>query len=366
MKKFISSLLIAGTLIFSSSAFADDFSYSAVDEFEKESFKVNDSKYFYDSTIKEKKIIEFDQKKLLKTIENTLDYFNKNLGSDKVIERAGILGQYGVDLDTILDTLNFMKIILEDDLKSGKNRLAEPEFLNQNFRIINWKPYNPKDLNQDKVRITKYAIFNHQGSKTKTAKFNIPLYEIVAKDDFYKKYTKQQVLTGIFEKGGKEFGKAKPLVYLTRDGLEEALMEGTLLVNFPDGSKKYYNVDKNNSIAYVKGLKRENQKRYWYFKNVEGINGYGKDIEHKIKIEDSVTFAGDVFNIGVGKIVLLNYKIADKTHLKMGIIGDTGGAFLPNLHQLDFLAGTFKNKEEFNKYSQSLPSYANVSFIIKK
>ncbi|MEK7433495.1 MAG: hypothetical protein AABZ74_10210, partial [Cyanobacteriota bacterium] len=348
---------------FSLSSFAQNDKYKAVDEFEKEKFSLNTTDYLKKSTISGKEV-EFDQKKMLSTIISTLDYISKNIDSDQVIKRDGFLGSLDIKLQNVVDTLNFIKKIIEEDLETGKNRLKDTDFINKNFKVIKWNPYNPKDLKQKNIRITKYAIFNHNGSKTKTKEFNVPLYELKEKGDFYKKYTKQDVLSGIYEKENTK--KVSPLVYLTRDGLEEALMEGTLLVKFPDGSKKYYNVDKNNGISYVKGLKREAQKRYWYFKNVEGINGYGKDIENKVKIEDSVTFAGDVFNIGLGKIVVLDYQINTKKHLRLGIIADTGGAFLPNLHQLDLLAGTFKNKEEFNTYSQYLPSYADVSFLFLK
>lgn len=365
MKKTIllTTLFLSTFTLFSK---AEEKNYTAVDEFGKAKFTINSKSYLKEAKIK-KTNLEFDEKKLLITITNTIEYFNKNLDSDEIIKRTGFLGSMNVKVEDVLKTLEFIKETLTEDISKGKKiRMKDPDFINKNFKIITWKPYNQKDATQKNIRITKYAIFTHTGSKIKTKEFTIPLYEIKADSDFYKKYTKQEVLTGIYEKKGTSFKKAKPLVYLTRDGLEEALMEGTLLVKFNDGTKAFYNVDKNNGIAYVKGLKRESQKRYWYFKKVTGINGYGsKNIDNKIKIEDSVTFAADVFNIGLGKIVLLDYKIQGKQKLKLGIIADTGGAFLPNLAQLDFLAGSFKSRDEFSKSINSLPSYADVSFLIK-
>ena len=65
------------------------------------------------------------------------------------------------------------------------------------------------------------------------------------------------------------FGKVTSLAYLTRNGLEEAIMEGTILINFTDGYKAFFNVDRNNGISYIRGLKATAQKRYWYFREVD-------------------------------------------------------------------------------------------------
>ena len=50
----------------------------------------------------------------------------------------------------------------------------------------------------------------------------------------------------------------------------------------------------------------------------------------------------------------------------MGVIADTGGAFLPNLYQLDFLAGTFASENNFQQYIQKLPEYTNAYILVKK
>jgi hypothetical protein len=139
-------------------------------------------------------------------------------------------------------------------------------------------------------------------------------------------------------------------------------MEGTILIKFNDGTQGFFNVDRSNEIAYIKGLDRKEQKRYWYFKPVDKIKGYGQAIENKISIEPGVTFAGDVLNIGLGKMVV----ISSADGMRMGTIADTGGAFLPNLHQLDFLAGTFDGKPAFDKAARSLPEYATAYFLVKK
>jgi hypothetical protein len=158
----------------------------------------------------------------------------------------------------------------------------------------------------------------------------------------------------------------EPLAYLSRGGLESALMEGTILINFIDGTSELFNVDRNNELAYIKGLDPRKQKRYWYFKKVNAIKGYGRTIETKISIEPGVTFAGDILNIGLGKMVVTEQLIDGKQHLQMGIIADTGGAFLPNLYQLDFLAGIFTNNTDYVARVKKLPDYAKAYILVKR
>lgn len=366
MKTFITSSILSIFLLQSPSIAKNE--YIGRDESGKEKIKIDTSKFLKESNLPKLKP-NFNEKDLLKVINNVIKYYKENSETDKDIMVDGILGSRDIKLEDVLNTLEYMSKILEEDIKNGKEtRLKDTNFINKNFKIIRWYPYKSPNKSKDKIRITKYAIFKHTGSKVKTKEFDTALYKLVSphdKDEFYKKYTKQDVLSGIFEKNGKEEGKVEALCYLTRDGLEEALMEGTLLVTFPDKTSKFFNVDRNNGIKYVKGLKPKNQKRYWYFRESEGINGYGKEFEKRVKIEPLVTFAGDVFNVGLGKIVAYKYNIGKNEKLSLGIIGDTGGAFLPNLYQLDLLAGIFNSRKEFSTYSQYLPEYAEAYFLIR-
>ena len=365
--KKIALISLLSLLTNNNSAFADN-KYTAVDEFSKDKFSIEADKYLKNSKLTNLDL-NFNEKDLLVVLQNTKEYYQKHGDEDPVVKREGILFSVGVSLKNILETIDFMIDSLQEDIKYNKPiRLKDHDFINKNFKVIRWLPYNAPDKNQkEQIRITKYAIFTHQGSKTKNNIFNIPLYSIKSLDTYFlKRYSKQDILSGIYEKGGKEFGKVEPMVYLTREGLEEALMEGTILINFPDKTSKMYNVDKNNGIAYIKGLNPKQQKRYWYFKQVDNINGYGNKIENRIKIKPGVTFAGDVFNIGIGRIVALEYSVSGEKKIKLGIIGDTGGAFLPNLFQLDYLAGIYKTKQDFINKSKSLPPYVNVYFLIKK
>jgi hypothetical protein len=343
--------------------------YSVIDEAQKPKFKVNSNQVFNSGKLPTTKV-NFNQADLLVTLSNTRKYFQDYGSLDPDVQRTGLLGAEGVTVKDILKTLDFMIAVLQEDIGNRRTtRLQDPNFINSNFRVIKWSAYNPEKSQQERLRITKYAVFTHPGSRKKTSTFNIPIYSLkddLAASKFYTRYTKQDVLSGIYEPGGREYGKVEPLAYLTRKGLEEALMEGTILVNFPDGSKAYFNVDRNNEIAYVRGLAATAQKRYWYFREVDAIKGYGYKIDAKISIKPGVTFAGDVLNIGLGKIIVLEYNKSGRKNLQMGIIADTGGAFLPNLHQLDFLAGIFKNNKDFGQHIQGLPDYAQAYILVKK
>lgn len=343
--------------------------YQVVDEFKKYKFSINGSQIVTPVQLPSSKV-NFNQGDLLTVLVNTRKYFQDYASEDPDILRTGILATQGVTVPDVLKTLDFMIAVLQEDVANNRaTRLQDPKFINTNFRVIKWSAYNPNNKQQKQLRITKYAVFTHSGSRKKTSTFNTPIYSLKENsnnDKFYTRYTKQDVLSGIYEPGGREFGKVTTLAYLTRNGLEEAIMEGTILINFTDGYKAFFNVDRNNGMSYIRGLKATAQKRYWYFREVDAIKGYGYKIDAKISIKPGVTFAGDVLNIGLGKVIVIEHTQGGRKHLQMGVIADTGGAFLPNLYQLDFLAGIFKNKKEFGQHITQLPEYATAYFLVKK
>ncbi len=343
--------------------------YPVVDEFKKYKFNINGSQIATQEKLPNSKV-KFNQGDLLTVLVNTRKYFQDYASEDPDIMRTGVLATQGVTVADVLKTLDFMIAVLKEDIANNRaTRLQDSKFINTNFRVIKWSAYNPKAKQQKQLRITKYAVFTHPGSRKKTSTFNIPIYSLKDNsnnDKFYTQYTKQDVLSGIYEPGGREFGKVTTLAYLTRNGLEEAIMEGTILINFTDGYKAFFNVDRNNGMAYIRGLKATAQKRYWYFREVDAIKGYGYKIDAKISIKPGVTFAGDVLNIGLGKVIVIEHTQGGRKHLRMGVVADTGGAFLPNLYQLDFLAGIFKNKKEFGQNISQLPDYATAYFLVKK
>lgn len=343
--------------------------YSVINEWKQYQYSINSHQVLTTGKLPNNQI-NFNQTDLLSVLTNTREYFQKYASEDPDLQRTGILITQGVTVKDILKTLDFMIAVLEEDIANKQTtRLQDPNFINTNFRVIKWSAHNPENPQQKQLRITKYAAFIHPGSREKTSKYNTPVYALkqeLSQDKFYTKYTKQDVLSGIYEPGGKEFGKVKPIAYLTRNGLEAALMQGTVLVNFTDGTKEFLNVDKNNGMSYIRGVKATSQRRYWYFKEVDAIKGYGYKIDAKISIKPGVTFAGDVLNIGLGRIIVIEDNQNGKKRLKMGVIADTGGAFLPNLYQLDFLAGTFASEKDFQQYIHKLPEYTNAYILVKK
>ncbi|MDZ8024585.1 MAG: hypothetical protein RMX97_07870 [Nostoc sp. DedQUE11] len=343
--------------------------YPVVDEFKKYKYSVKGSQVFSSVKLPSNKV-NFNQTDLLTVLVNTRKYFQDYASQDPDIQRTGVLATQGVTVQDVLKTLDFMSVVLKEDIANRRTtRLQDPKFINANFRVIKWTAYNPKNKQQKQLRITKYAVFTHTGSRKKTSTFNTGIYSLKDNsnnDKFYTKYTKQDVLSGIYEPGGREFGKVQSLAYLTRTGLEEALMQGTVLINFTDGYKAFFNVDRNNGMSYIRGLKPTAQKRYWYFREVDAIKGYGYKIDAKISIKPGVTFAGDVLNIGLGRVIVIEQTRGGRKHLQMGVMADTGGAFLPNLYQLDFLAGIFKNQKEFGQHISQLPDYATAYFLVKK
>jgi hypothetical protein len=337
-------------------------SYGVINERRETQFTVDGSKVLGMATLPGAKI-SFQPEAMLTVLRNTRTYLNNNATADPVITQGGLLGTQGITVMDTLRTLDFAIATLQEDIQAKRtSRLQDAKFIQQNFRVVKWRAQNPKQPQQDQIRITKYAVFTHPGSRTKTATYNTALYSLKDATGKAATFTKQEVLAGIYEPGGKAQGAVEPIAYLTRDGLEEALMEGTILVKFTDGTQGYFNVDRSNEIPYVKDLDRKQQKRYWYFKPVNRIKGYGYTMAEKIEVEPGVTFAGDVLNIGLGKLVV----IGSGSRQQMGVIADTGGAFLPNLHQLDFLAGVFANKVDFERAAKNTPEYATAYFLVRK
>ena len=344
-------------------------SYSVLDEFGKPQFSLKSSEVFSSASLPSLSI-SFDERDLLTVLVNTRAYFINHHQQDPQVLRGGLLEQNGVTVADIMETLNFMIQVLHEDITVNRvTRLKDPQFIEENFQTIRWSPYNPDDLGQEKVRITQYAIFTHPGSRTQTLIYDTPLYRLnleLNSDNIETRYSKQDVISGVYESGGEAYGRAIPLAYLTRDALEEALLQGTILINFEDGSSSYFNVDVNNGIAYVKGMAQKEQKRYWYFKEVDSIKGYGYQSQAKISVLPGVTFAGDISNIGLGRIIVLDTFVEGERRLQIGVIADTGGAFRPNLYQLDYLAGIFPSRAAFSDYARQYSDYATAYLLIRR
>lgn len=320
---------------------------------------------------------------LCQVAANTLSYLNQGPKYDPNAIIDGVLADKGFNLKRTKKTLEFICQVQKEDSKSGKNRLADPAFIKQHFEMIRWMPDKDQSLKfakkkalvnnmpKDQILMTKYYIKSARGSDVKTTKTPHALYSLpvdeqklnfaeaeAKKDTLVRyRYTKQDVLTGILD----ENQWATPLLWLSRPDLEDTLMQGTIRVD-TDSGVKYLNVHRNNGIGYDRKLRKKDQKRYWYFKQVPGPMGYGKDADLKIPILPYVTVAGDIKHLGLGKLVMLTH---NNEH-RLAVLADTGGAFENNQYQLDYLAGYYKNWREYYKAYKDFPQYFEARFLAVK
>lgn len=316
--------------------------------------------------------ITTDLAALYEVAHSTLSFIKKHEHKEWFLPvKTGLLEQKGIAFEDVKKTLSFIVKIIDQDKGKNKQRMLDLDFLRTHFTFIHWLP----DLEtahkravypeKDKLRITKYLIYQVRGSSTKTDNFTCALYSIEEKDkDILKKYTKQDVVAGAFDAEK----KAQPLVWLSRDDLEEALMQGTIYVKMPDNKERIFNVAYNNGIAYdQKNKNKKEQKRYWSFSECSKLVGWGLESD-KIEIRPNVTFAGDVRSLGLGKIIALQYydSCLGKNILRLGVLADTGGAFEDNLYQLDLFTGIFPSRAVFNEKTKPIPDTAYTYIVVKK
>lgn len=315
---------------------------------------------------------------LCATAKQTLDYLNKGEQYDPLVIHAGVV--HPIPLSRVKATLRF--------ICQHQDQLNDPVFLKQHFDFVRWSPdiqyakqfskNKPllKNLPHDQILMTKYYV--HLANASKLPRSNRP-YAIYALPEEEKKltieqanampnlirfqYGKQAILAGAL--------KNKPvpaLAYVSRDDLESALMQGTIVANMGGANRvKIFNVNRNNNIQYNRLKQPFDQERYWYFKEVEGIKGYGKDSEYKITVNPEVTFAGDLAQLGLGKVLMIQYPEKSGHHLtQIGVLADTGGAFENNLYQVDYLAGLYHGKADFTQSTRHLPDYVTAYFMVLK
>jgi 3D (Asp-Asp-Asp) domain-containing protein len=313
---------------------------------------------------------------LCATAKETLAYLNKGSAYDpRVIHEGKVLK---IPLVRVKATLEF--------ICQHQNELNDPTFIKKHFDFIRWYPDNEQanvlratkpllaHLPKNKILMTKYyvhraSVANQSSSVYPFALYGLPgdeasltLEEADAKPKLLRfQYGKQAILKGAL------VNKNVPvLAYLKRDDLEAALMQGTVEADF-GRQVKIFNVHRCNNIPYDRAQNPYQQQRYWYFKQVDGIKGYGKDAEHKITVNTQVTFAADLDALGLGTLLMVQYPDQKGTTVtRAGILADTGGAFQNNLYQVDFLAGSYKGRQAFSQASHHLPDYVTAYFMVLK
>jgi hypothetical protein len=322
---------------------------------------------------------EIDGAALCATARQTLAYLNQGTAYDPLTIHPGTA--LPIPLPRIKATLRF--------ICQNQTRLNDPTFIQKHFELIRWQPdmqqvkrfsaHKPllQKLPPNHILMTKYYVHLATASTRPTPEKPYAIYALPndeqtlnleqanARPDLIRfQYGKQAILAGALD------GKPVPaLAYVNRDDLESALMQGTIVAHFSDSLKtQTFNVHRNNNIAYDRNKPPYEQDRYWYFKRVEGIKGYGKDADHKITVQTGVTFAADIAQWGLGKLLMIQYPNPKTGQMitRVGVLADTGGAFDDNLYQVDFLAGAYQGKSAFLQASHDLPDDVMAYFMVLK
>jgi len=335
--------------------------------------------------------INLNQDDLCQVADNTLNYMKAYPNDSFAVHRGEV--PTIISMKTVEQSLRFICQVAREDKNNEESRLTDANFVKQHFDFYRWLPdkitahdWAQKSDNKvkkrllnnipaDKLFITKYYVKMLDGSDSKNATYQQALYALPKDETSLSpaqaqqrsseltrfKYTRQQVMKGVLDEGA----LAKPLIWLTESGLHDVLLQGTGVLNV-DGKKRYFNVHRNNGIAYDYTLGKTEQARYWYFAEVPGIMGYGTDIDNKIPILPQVTFAGNVKQLGLGKLFLTSYKVNGEQTSQIGVLADQGGAFDGNLFQLDLLSGAYYGWKDYYQANKHLPDYVDTWLIVLK
>lgn len=321
---------------------------------------------------------EINASALCATAKQTLAYLNKGSAYDPAVIHEGTV--FKLPLSRVKASLVF--------ICQHQNQMQDPAFVTQHFDFYRWYP----DLDQaktlankpliarlpkDKVLMTKYYVHKAKVAAKASSAYPFALYALpkdeasltLEQANAHPELTRFQYGKQAILKGALAHKKVPVLAYVNRNDLEAALMQGTLVADAGSNGQtlKIFNVHRNNNIAYDKAKNPYQQDRYWYFKTVDGIKGYGKDAEHKITVDPQVTFAADLQHFGLGKLLMVQYPgSAGSLVTRMGILADTGGAFANNLYQIDFLTGSYAGREAFYQASRQIPDYVTAYFMILK
>jgi hypothetical protein len=303
--------------------------------------------------------------------------------------------KFAVHAGEVIENVNVSRVVKTLDFlcQSTEKTTLTREYLLQHFDFYRWLPDKTQadllaeqsnhavkkrllnSIPAQQIFITKYYTKLLNASDKKTAKYNQALYALPADEQgmtlteaeknkqHLTRYqlTRQQIINGALL----DNNLAQPLIWLTEEALHDVLLQGTGVVEI-NGKRRYFNVHRNNGIAYDYTLGKREQSRYWYFAEVPSILGYGKTLSDKISIKPDVTFAGNVKQLGLGKLFLINYLVDGKPMNNMGVLADQGGAFDNNLFQLDFLKGSYYGWKDYYQANKHLPDYANTWLMLLK
>lgn len=337
--------------------------------------------------------IQINAAHLCDVAANTQEYIQKH-PDDSYAVKEGVTAKVGAGLNRVSKTLSFIcKVHEEDKAAERDSRLANAEFLKANFEFIRWYPDTKKAQNvadkstndakkrllngipSDQIFLTKYYTKLLKGSAVRTSTYSQALYALpfdeanLSQEEALKKrdsltrfkYTRQDIIKGALL--NKKL--AKPLVWITEEALHDVLLQGTGVLEVA-GKTRYFNVHRNNDIAYDYHIGKREQARYWYFAEVPSIMGYGKSIHEKIALAPHVSVAGNVQQFGLGKLFLFDYQAKGQGVTQLAILADEGGAFVDNLFQLDLLVDSYVGWSDYHKANKHLPDYTKAWILVVK
>ncbi|EWH08569.1 hypothetical protein DS2_16874 [Catenovulum agarivorans DS-2] len=338
---------------------------------------------------------EFKGSELCQVAERTADYLRRGPNYDQRAIHGGKVAGLSFSLNQVITTLDSVCQTYRKDVRTNKqSSLHNAQYLAKHFDMHAWKPNLDKAqkviatttnqakknllsrIPEDSLLLTKYYTKLVDAKYQRVGQYQHALYGIpydeqnlsleqadqLANQLTRYKYSRQQVMAGVLD----SHKLAPPLIYLTEQGLHDALLQGTAVVKKPAGGYAYYNVARNNGIAYDYALDKNQQARYWYFKQVPGVMGYGIEPAHKIEILPQVTVAGNVADLGLGKLLLLQYQQSGRLISRLVVLADEGGAFDDNLFQLDLLVGQYKGWADYHAANKHLPDFVKAYVLIAK
>ena len=315
----------------------------------------------------------------LSTVCDTTNRFLKHVTCKQngyVEPKVGVLARYNVTMQDVIDTLEYMADLAE----KSPDVLADCSFIDEHFTLYRW--YAPDDCYQTRfapghcsfpecIRVTHYNVAKMHAQYKKRGAYCFPLYPLPLDEKNklpqhvrenktkYKRfmYGLQAILKGALEN---EKGFSEPLGWVTEKDYRNFLRQGSGILVFPDGTKKRVEIAAHN------GMKGDQS--YWYSAVVPEVIAHGKRYHKKVRPLPGVSFAGDVENIGFGKllcVVGIN-ETTGKREAHLGVLMDTGTAFKNNPYHIDLFMGYFDHPLHFGAFSKKFPSSGEVFILIKK
>jgi hypothetical protein len=355
------------------------------------SFSAKAYEFVLEKSPKISKLTDFKASELCEVSKNT-QYYLQEFPDDKFAVHSG--SEVETNIKKVEKTLAFICSTYREDVREKRqSRLHDQSFIKENFDFYKWNPdiataqaiakkstntVKSRLLNnipKDKIFLTKYYTKLLDGSPFKTDEYNQALYRLPEDEvdlsldqaESQKEklirytYTRQDII------GGALIGNetVTPLIWITEEALHDVLLQGTGVVDV-GGKIRYFNVHRNNGIDYDYAIGKREQARYWYFIEVPSIMGYGQKQENKIALKPQVTFAGNVQQLGLGKLFMVSYERNDVSISRMGILADQGGAFDGNLFQLDMLVDSYTGWSDYHQANKHLPDYAKAWLMLVK